>query len=330
MIKLKNFFIDKKIKEKYVMKGMLSLIFCTSILCNTTIKAFASENPIGSVFNKPTTVNTEATANKNAKTEVKDKVTDTNIVPFFFDLNKGIGFDNDNTSDEEILKEEQLNNSGHPMPYLYDDLLNMISDNISNASFSSAVNKINTKKVLFKDIFDKEIAEKERIEQEARAEKERKDSIAKSAENIRNNLVNYLLTYKNARGTQLQAIKLHGGDSSNTCVFFASESLRRTNFFIPYWVGNTQDLTSQLENNGWHKVYDMSKIRPGDVAFTMNEQNEKGRPTHTFIFIEWQSENRTAWTIDNQNQRPHIRNMTEQDGQYGPFQYFLTKDPYIQ
>lgn len=223
-------------------------------------------------------------------------------------------------SDEEILKEEK-----GKLPYTYDELTGLITNNINDAYLSSTVNKFNSKKTIIKDIFEKEIAEEKRLQEE----KEMKDNMAREAEDIRINLVNYLTTYKNARSTQLQAIKLHGGDKSNTCVFFASEALRRVNFFIPFWVGNTRDLTSQLEDRGWHRVYDMSKIRPGDIAFTMNEQNEKGVPTHTFVFIEWNMENRTAWTIDNQNQNEHIRNMTDYDGGYGAFQYFMTKDPYI-
>ncbi len=55
-------------------------------------------------------------------------------------------------------------------------------------------------------------------------------------------LFNYMTNEKNREDVHLTSIKLHGGITSNNCVYFASEALRRAGVNIPLYTANTYQL----------------------------------------------------------------------------------------
>ncbi len=102
---------------------------------------------------------------------------------------------------------------------------------------------------------------------------------------IGTNLYNYLMNYDNRQSVLDRAVELHGGDTSNNCVFYASEALRRAGMTdLPESVANTNQLTSQLQSRGWQTSTDLSKLLPGDICFTTSYGSG---PTHTYTFMKW-------------------------------------------
>lgn len=99
---------------------------------------------------------------------------------------------------------------------------------------------------------------------------------------LQKNLYNYLSDENNRNSVLNRAIELHDGDTSNNCVYFQSEALRRSGLTdLPEWVCNTVELTSQLLQRGWTKCKDLAQLRPGDICFTTNG------PSHTYTFMKW-------------------------------------------
>lgn len=144
--------------------------------------------------------------------------------------------------------------------------------------------------------------------------------------------LNYLMESKANRDSVMQtAIQLHDGDSSNTCVYFASESYRRVGFSIPTWVCNTRQLISQFENAAWKKDYNKDALLSGDQCFTKNDGT--GYPTHTYTFVRWVNENDHSWAyiVDNQGMgvdgdQYHKRDIELVDtSKFDKFQFFMYK-----
>lgn len=99
------------------------------------------------------------------------------------------------------------------------------------------------------------------------------------------NLYNYLMNEDNRQSVGARAIELHGGSTSNNCVYFASEALRRAGLTsLPEYICNTVQLTKKLLSYGWQICYDLSKLLPGDICFTTSYGNG---PTHTYTFMKW-------------------------------------------
>jgi len=117
---------------------------------------------------------------------------------------------------------------------------------------------------------------------------------------IGTNLYNYLMNYDNRQSVLNRAVELHNGITSNNCVYFASEALRRAGLTdLPNYVANTVTLTSQLRSRGWETSTDLSMLLPGDICFTTSYGYG---PTHTYTFMGWVSEGsyEYAYVCDNQ------------------------------
>ncbi len=67
-----------------------------------------------------------------------------------------------------------------------------------------------------------------------------------------------------------EAIRLHNGDPSNTCVFFQGACLRAIGVPVPSHIGYTSNLWNWLENNNWEMHRDFSNIQKGDIIFAVN------------------------------------------------------------
>jgi len=122
-------------------------------------------------------------------------------------------------------------------------------------------------------------------------------------------LVSYLTPAGNVSSVLNRAVALHGGDASNTCVYFSSEAMRRIGVSVPEYICNTRQYLSYLKSNSWVSTYDITKLTPGSVCFTTNDW--AGYPTHTFVFMGWVNpgDYSRAYIADNQGNTVHVRNM---------------------
>lgn len=133
----------------------------------------------------------------------------------------------------------------------------------------------------------------------------------------------YLSSATNVSSVLNRAVELHGGNPSNTCVYFSSEAMRRIGVPVPLATCNTKQYLSYLRANGWVSTYDIKKLTLGSICFTTGDW--AGYPTHTFVFMGWvNSGNYTlAYIADNQGNDVHIRNMgaTQKTDAYAYFMH---------
>ena len=104
-------------------------------------------------------------------------------------------------------------------------------------------------------------------------------------------LFNYMSNENNRESVHYAAIDLHGGETTNNCVYFTSEALRRVGVKIPLYVANTYQLERELLSRGWIKSTNTSDLRPGDLVFSGYK--------HSFTFMNWY-DNDYAYIVDNQ------------------------------
>lgn len=113
-----------------------------------------------------------------------------------------------------------------------------------------------------------------------------------SHSNTNYQLFKYMTDINNQISVDNTAVALHGGITSNNCVYFTSEALRRTGVNIPISTANTYQLENILKGMGFVYSYDFSQIKPGDIVFTNNY-------SHVYIFMCWDKDG-YAYIVDNQ------------------------------
>lgn len=113
-----------------------------------------------------------------------------------------------------------------------------------------------------------------------------------SHSNTNYQLFKYMTDVNNEASVDSTAVALHGGITSNNCVYFTSEALRRIGISIPTATANTYQLENILKNMGFVYSYDFSQIKPGDIVFTNGY-------THVYIFMGWDKDG-YAYIVDNQ------------------------------
>ncbi|WP_194189562.1 SH3 domain-containing protein [Clostridium chrysemydis] len=96
---------------------------------------------------------------------------------------------------------------------------------------------------------------------------------------IQEKLYHYLLNSDNRKSIFKEAVRLHDGNASNTCVYFASEALRRIGVDIPKYIAYTTKLEEQLVKRSWVKTSDLDSLEPGDICFAGE--------AHTYVFMGW-------------------------------------------
>ncbi len=116
-------------------------------------------------------------------------------------------------------------------------------------------------------------------------------SLSRSHSYTQYKLFNYMSNEANRESVHYAAIDLHGGETTNNCVYFTSEALRRAGVKIPLYVANTYQLERELLSRGWIKSTNTSDLRPGDVVFSGYK--------HSFTFMNWY-DNDYAYIVDNQ------------------------------
>ncbi|EPB8156668.1 cell wall-binding protein [Clostridium perfringens] len=104
-------------------------------------------------------------------------------------------------------------------------------------------------------------------------------------------LFNYMSNEDNRESVHYAAIDLHGGETTNNCVYFTSEALRRAGVKIPLYVANTYQLERELLSRGWIRSTNTNDLRPGDVVFSGYK--------HSFTFMNWYDDD-YAYIVDNQ------------------------------
>lgn len=113
-------------------------------------------------------------------------------------------------------------------------------------------------------------------------------------------LFDYLSSEDNRKSVTERANELHGGTLHNSCVYFASEALRRIGVKIPDSMSLIPPFIEALKKQGFKTSYNLEELKPGDICFTTDVNGVfGGRPTHTYIFMGWESPG-TAWIADNQ------------------------------
>ncbi|MDU1414851.1 MAG: cell wall-binding protein [Clostridium sp.] len=139
-------------------------------------------------------------------------------------------------------------------------------------------------------------------------------SISMSNSYTQYKLFNYMSDEKHREDVHRTSIKLHGGITSNNCVYFASEALRRVGVNIPLYTANTYQLERELLSKGWKKSTDLTKLKPGDIVFSGS--------SHAFIFMHWYDSD-YAYIVDNQkkvfSEVLHKRKITSYDSVYDTY-----------
>jgi hypothetical protein len=129
---------------------------------------------------------------------------------------------------------------------------------------------------------------------------EKKEVQASKSISLNTRLFNYLSSDKNRKSVAKRASELHGGDLHNSCVYYASESLRRIGIKIPNSMSLVPLFINELKKQGFKTSYNLKDLKPGDICFTTDVNGVfGGRPTHTYIFMGWKSPG-VAWIADNQ------------------------------
>lgn len=113
-----------------------------------------------------------------------------------------------------------------------------------------------------------------------------------SHSSVNYNLFKYMSYPENQQSVDLEAVRLHGGITSNNCVYFLSEALRRVGVTIPLYMNNTVQFENELKSRGFVYSYDLSQLKPGDIVFTNNY-------SHVYIFMCWDKDG-YAYIVDNQ------------------------------
>lgn len=156
-------------------------------------------------------------------------------------------------------------------------------------------------------------------------------------QSLRENIYGSMLDSKTRLRAYNEAVKLNGGTSANTCVYFISEVLRINGIKIDDSICNTTQLLGIMKKEGYKKETDYKKLMPGDICFTTDEKmNKNGTPTHTYIFMAWKEAGKYdyAYICDNQSKDYggklyHLRNITKTETINGnakePFSFFMYK-----
>lgn len=132
----------------------------------------------------------------------------------------------------------------------------------------------------------------------------------------------YLTPSANVTGILNTAIRLHGSNASNTCVYFSTEAMRHIGVNISTSTCDTWQYLNYMRARGWSPTYDIKKLSKGSICFTTNDSN--GNPTHTFIFMGWVTagDYTVAYVADNQSYAVHTRSMVATN-QTDAFSFFM-------
>ncbi|AFM43040.1 Bacteriophage peptidoglycan hydrolase [Desulfosporosinus acidiphilus SJ4] len=147
-------------------------------------------------------------------------------------------------------------------------------------------------------------------------------------------LYDYLSKEANRQKVIKRALQLNNGQYRNACVYFVAEALRQNGVKLPDTTCNTRGLINQLEHRGWTRSSAYKNLQPGDICFTMDQNNcSLGDPAHSYIFMGWVLPNNYdyAYVCDNQADRYgkiyHERNVAKLDIYNGeekePFRFLM-------
>jgi hypothetical protein len=138
---------------------------------------------------------------------------------------------------------------------------------------------------------------------------------------ISSRIYRYMKSGRNQRKVFKDAIALNNNNSSNACVYFVAEVLRKNDISVAKETANTTQLINVLKNRGWKKDNNYKNLNPGDIVFTTDSLgNKNGVPSHAYVFMGWVNEGSYdyAYICDNQardykNKVYNIRNIKNRD-----------------
>lgn len=130
---------------------------------------------------------------------------------------------------------------------------------------------------------------------------------------VQYNLYYYMLSINNEVSVNNRAVALHSGITSNNCVYFQAEELRRMGFKISNSMANVVQFSSLLPKLGFKKDTNIRNLKPGDIVITQGY-------AHTYAFMGWVNPGRYdyAYVVDNQatefaGQVYHVRKIDTYD-----------------
>jgi len=141
-------------------------------------------------------------------------------------------------------------------------------------------------------------------------------------------LSTYLSSSANISSVLNKAVVLHGGNASNTCVYFSSQAMREIGVAVPVSTCNTRQYLSYLRAHAWISSGNIEDLALGSICFTTNGWD--GYPTHTFVFMGWVTagDYSLAYVADNQGNSVHVRNMGATDAT-DAFAFFMRTPPIL-
>ncbi|WP_055069923.1 SH3 domain-containing protein [Clostridium massiliamazoniense] len=128
---------------------------------------------------------------------------------------------------------------------------------------------------------------------------------------LQQKLYNYLSSTANQEAVMKEAVNLHGGNASDTCVYFLATALRNIGVDIPTSTAYTTILEGNLLSRGWVRSTNLDDIQKGDICFA--------GPYHVYVFMGWKDKEKgLAYIVDNQaaaygNSHYHERNINGQN-----------------
>ena len=128
---------------------------------------------------------------------------------------------------------------------------------------------------------------------------------------LQQKLYNYLSSTENQEAVMKEAVRLHGGNASDTCVYFLATALRNIGVDIPTSTAYTTILEGNLISRGWVRSTNLNDIQKGDICFA--------GPYHVYVFMGWKDKEKgLAYIVDNQaaaygNSHYHERNINGQN-----------------
>ncbi|MDO5038525.1 SH3 domain-containing protein [Clostridium sp.] len=260
--------------KKIAMFLIASAISTGSLLYSSSLTASA-DNMSTQKIESNTNITSKA-LDSNNQSEVKKDVKDSDSKA----NNKEVKTDNNVTKNTETTKDKKTENKTTKSKNTVDKKSEEKVKKDINTTSSSETKKIDSNKV----------------NSPVKASSENTISSAvkpKFHSKVQENLYYYMMDPEHQKSVDVKAVKLHNGITSNNCVYFASEALRRVGVNIPEETGYTTNLEKALKNVGWKKVTNLNQLEPGDVCFAGE--------MHAYIFMGWANEEHTlAYVVDNQ------------------------------
>lgn len=141
----------------------------------------------------------------------------------------------------------------------------------------------------------------------------------------------YLSVAANRTSVLKKSVALNKGSRKALTTALLSEILRSNSIAIPKTTSSINQLKTDLIAMGWKKNTDFTKLKKGDICFTIDMPEKPGAPSHAFIFMSWVKNGKTDYAnicdgqVEEFNNILHKRNLSVSTPQKDKFSFFLRK-----